>query len=159
MVSITTRSCTISTPIEILPYTDLSSSLSHNNFTITIVLEKVNQIAINKLVVTGYPSTTDIMYAIPILAKICIEPTPKATLPCSLITFTFNSTPTMNNNNAIHSSAKSSKNVCPDSLVSTRPKNKGPTMIHATKYPMIKGCFNSFPIPAIQITTNKIIAN
>lgn len=46
--SIATISCTIKTPIDILPYKLSESCVSFNNFTITIVLEKLIAAAISK---------------------------------------------------------------------------------------------------------------
>ena len=159
ITSITTISCTIRIQIEIFPWIVWSSSLSHRSFTITIVLEKVNHIARNKLVGISYPITNDIIYAIPTLAKIWIHHTHSATFPCSFITLILSSTQTINNNNAIPKWENNSKKLCPSEEASTNPNTSGHTITPANKYQINNGCLNIFIVPAIMITTTKITDN
>ncbi len=157
--SITTRSWTMSTHTEILPYTVCSSSLSERSLTITIVLENVSPIAINKLVIVSYPSTYESKNPIPTLAMICIAHIPSAVLPCSLITLIFSPTHTINSSKAIPKCENNSINECPSSDTSTSPNPNGHTSTHANKYHIISGCLSALVSPAMMITTTKITDN
>ena len=108
---IATISCTINTPIDIFPYTLSASWVSFNNFTITIVLEKLIAAAISSAVCRGnHKDRSNTNHNI-VHNAICAIHTPRAVFPCSLIVAGFNHNPTKNKSNEIPSSEKSVKKL------------------------------------------------
>ena len=100
-INIATKSCTIKKPIEILPWSELISFLSDNNFTIIIVLLKVSAIAIKADSISENPKASEIIIPIKVVKTICPTPVTIDIFPISLNTLTSSFIPTRKSKKAI----------------------------------------------------------
>ena len=141
---ITKMSCTNKKPIEIFPYNFSVSLLSDRSFRIMIVLLNVRAIAMYAETIMGKPSSLLMRKPIREVNTICPIPVTKETFPTSFMTFGLRLIPMMKRRKVTPICEKI--DIVSVDLMMLR--KYGLTIIPDKMYPMIRGCFSSFVIPA-----------
>ncbi len=141
-------SCTISIPIDILPYNSSSTPLSLRSLTIIMVLLNANAIAIYILVILSNHQYHAIKNPIPVVKITWPSHTTSDALPKSLINHGLSHSHTIKSNNATPRCEKSS--TC--SVWLSKPNPTGPMIIPAIIYPISSGCLSHCIIKLINTT-------
>lgn len=148
MKSIAIRSCTISIPIDILPYNSSSTPLSLRSLTMIIVLLNANAIAIYMLVIASYPKYHAIKNPSTVVKITCHSHIMRDVFHKSLINHGLSHSHTIKSNNATPRCEKSS--TC--SVWWSKPNPSGPMIIPAIMYPISSGCLSHCIIKLINTT-------